>query len=354
MARVLLVERDPVLAAAVEAVAVRDARVSNRAEAAMNPPTLRSLALVPVLVATAAGALPAADSNAYLGVYAMPWDCTSVDGELVAFAPLDKLVFEASLGNEEGSEVFFLQGDLAAVLAIELRRDDRPVEVVAEWIDKGEQFSLTDEPPPEDPRRLAPGVGRKAELRLRRPGGELFDAGAYTLLLRVLPPAVRDGQGAPWAGRAGVGGARFTIVDPVRLEDLKLRLVIDIGRKFRAGDLPAALALCRQLIELDPSDPKSKGSLGAVQFQMRDYQAAATNLAIALRAVIEATGGERTLLTSYLAYAYVALGRTTEAAEVLEVSHMPDEIPAELARLQAVYQAEREAAGRGEAPKPTP
>lgn len=320
----------------------------------MNPAVLRSLALVPLLAAALAGALPAADPNAYLGVHALPVNAIAVDGEAVAYTPLDELVFEASLANEEGTEVFSLEGDLAAALSIELRRDDQPVEVLAEWIDRGEQFSLTGRAPPDDPRSLEPGVGRKAELRLRRPGGKPFDAGAYALLLRVVPPAVRDGQGSPWAERGGVGGARFAIAEPVRLADFKLRLVIDLGRKIRVGDLRAALALGQQLVDLDPSDPASKGWLGEVQLQLRDYQAAAVNLATALTAQIEAGGEERTLLTSYLAYAYVALGRTAEAAELLALSHMPDDIPAELARLQAVYQAEREAAGGGEAGQARP
>jgi tetratricopeptide (TPR) repeat protein len=263
-----------------------------------------------------------------LGIYALPLDTTSVEGDIVTFGPLPDLEFQVTIANEEGDFVLFFPEGYVSALAVELHRDGEAVtsrDLSVKWRQSLEVLDLEGTQPSQqviDIHQLEPGFAVRSFLQLEHADGRPFSYGSYRVLVEVEPNLVRMRDDEPWAGRGGKGGAVFEIRRIEGERDEITRYVVLASRATRAGNLDLAERYYSKIAEITPDDPSSYTGLGLTLLRKGEYKRAIPFLEEALEDVRKTRA--RSSVPSALAYCYVATEQEGKALELLAEFGPPD------------------------------
>jgi hypothetical protein len=275
--------------------------------------------IIQFIVATAMmGICEGAD---FVGVYGIPLDTTSIDGNLVTFTPIQTFEIEVAIIYEEGNDTVFLRNDILRVLEIVMTKDGQKIDEKAVRIAlKGKIQTTGGESQQEvfnDQTNyfLHPGQGLRFLIDISGEDDTYFTPGLFEFVISLRKGSLSVGSGGAWVGNGGKAGLRFELRDAGSEIDRKNQLVILASRATRKGQYEEALEYFRAYHDSWPTDQVGGSGIGLTLFKMGDYETSIPYLESAYQRVVDT--GVRSTVPYSLAYSYVAVGKEHEALKVL-------------------------------------
>ncbi len=287
------------------------------------------------------------ESGSFIGVYSIPLNTTSIDGNMVGYTPTSTIEMQISIVNEEGKDAVFFPEEISKILEIVIAKDGGEIDARSIMIatpTKNKIQEITGVPCEgvfDDHQGICPlhpGEELKFNIEISRKDDTYFAPGLYELVFSLNRSLLSVESGDAWVGGGGKGGARFELRDAKGEIDRKYKLVILASGATRKGRFIEALEYYRGYYDLWPADPVGGSGIGLTLFRMGDYESSIPYLELAYQHVVD-TGVSSTVPYS-LAYSFVVVGKEDEALKVLGEHGSPHNAVKTVERMKKLIERE--------------
>lgn len=238
--------------------------------------------------------------------------------------------------QNDSEDIIVVPASFPDQISLTLERDGRAFPMKVQWVST--EVSRADDEFASvtfaAPLTVEPEGVLRLTARLTPQGRDVFPAGTYVVSLNTMKAAdrIERARGGPWRGHhPGEGTVTINIIDPQTPEELRRADLTAGNDALSRDDAASAVKHFEELVRRNPADLEAQAGAGQAYLDLKRYKEAAAAFELVLPSLRR---GERSLLYTQAAFAYLALGQDGRAQQILTAAYGAESAKRQLAELR--------------------